>query len=93
LFDETVGRQLGINLDSLSALNISGEGGLVRDVKLGRVTLLLLDSPDLGISIEEGFAPDVELGHGNLIRLDVLEHFDFGLSHHRRLGHLGCAEP
>jgi hypothetical protein len=29
------------------------------------------------------------LGTGNLIGLDVLAHFDFGLSHRDRLGYLG----
>ncbi len=50
---------------------------------------MLLDEPDLQITVEAAFAPEVELTFGNLIGLDVLEHFDFALSHRERIGYLG----
>jgi hypothetical protein len=93
LFDEAVGRQLGLDLAILPVLNISGVGGLTREARLAEVTIRLLDNPDLSATVEVALAPDVELGHGNLIGLDVLEHFDFGLAHRQRLGYLGRSEP
>jgi hypothetical protein len=93
LFDARIADDLALDLDRLPAINISGVGGLTRGARLARVTVRLLDRAELETTIEVAFAPDVELIHGNLIGLDVLEHFDFGLSHHRRLDYLGRPVP
>lgn len=58
-----------------------------------QVTLRLLDEPDLEISLPVLFGETGQGRLGNLIGLDVLEHFDFGLSHAKRLGYLGRTLP
>jgi predicted aspartyl protease len=89
LFDEGLAQDLGLDLQSLPAVNLSGVGGLLREARLAEVRLTLLDLAELQVTLEVAFAPEVELAHGNLIGLDVLEHFDFALAHADRLGYLG----
>jgi hypothetical protein len=88
LLDEAVAEDLGVELQSAQTLNISGLGGMVREVRLALVTVHLLDRPQLSATLEVGFATDIERSLGNLIRLDILEEFDLGLSHGRRIGYL-----
>jgi hypothetical protein len=56
--------------------------------RLALVELHLLDNPALRVATEIAFAPDITLTLGNLVGLDVLEHFDFGLTHAGRIGYL-----
>ena len=88
LFDDSLARDLGIDLADALTENVSGLGGLVREVRLANVELRLLDRPELSMNIEVGFAPNIERSLGNLIGLDALEGFDFALSHARRTGYL-----
>ena len=91
LFDEWIALSLGLDLERLPPVTLSGVGGLLREARLAQVTLMLLDRNELRATLDVAFAADVELTLGNLIGLDVLEHFDFGLSHRERLGYLGRA--
>jgi Retroviral aspartyl protease len=92
LFDESLAVGLGIELSSLTSVSISGVGGLARDAGLTQVTVQLLEQPELAVTLEVAFAPDVENTLGNLLGLDILEHFDFGLSHGKRTGYIGRRE-
>jgi hypothetical protein len=83
---------LGIELASLASVSISGVGGLVRDARLAQVIVQLLEQPALAVTVEVAFAPDVENTLGNLLGLDILAHFNFGLSHGNRTGYMGRRE-
>jgi hypothetical protein len=89
LFDVTVAQRLGIDFAGAPNITISGVGGSLSDARLVTVEIALLDEPNLTVSLPVAFAPIEGLGVGNLIGLDVLSHFDFGLSHRDRLGYLG----
>ena len=89
LFDSSVAQRLGIDLARAAAIPVSGVGGALSDAKLATVQLALLGEPDLTVSLPVAFASIEGLAVGNLIGLDVLSHFDFGLSHRDRLGYLG----
>jgi hypothetical protein len=92
LFGYSIALGLGLDMDALPVVSITGVGGLVREARMVRVRLLLLNDSELNVEAEIAFAPDVEQTHGNLIGLDVLEHFDF-ISHAERLGYLGRHVP
>lgn len=67
---------------------VSGVGGLLRDARLAEVRLELLERPELAVTVDVAFAPGVDGTSGNLLGRNVMEHFDFGLSHHDRFGYL-----
>jgi len=89
LFDESVAESLGIDLTGLGEVVIRGVGGSLTVARLITIEPLLLDEPDLSVTGNIAFARIRGLGTGNLIGLDILDHFDFGLSHRDRLGYLG----
>jgi hypothetical protein len=91
LFDAEIATRIGLPLDAVSSLRISGIGGETLEAKLAEVALQFLNRPELSITAEVAFAVDIELKAGNLIGLDVLSYFDFGLSHANRIGYLGRA--
>ena len=88
LIDLTVAEQLGLSLD-LPPIRISGVGGSITEARRAEVELRLLNESDLSLTIPVAFAPIRGLGIGNLIGLDVLSHFDFGISHSTLTGYLG----
>ena len=89
LFDESLARELRLNLEGSERVRIYGVGAGEVVSRISRVELLLLDELELSVMLEVAFAPIRGLGTGNLLGLDVLEHFDFGLSHRERIGYLG----
>jgi hypothetical protein len=89
LFDLTVAERIGLDLVHAPTVVISGVGGELSGARLATVELMLLDEADLSIALPVAFTPLEGLGVGNLLGLDVLSHFDFGLSHRDRLGYLG----
>ncbi len=93
LFDESLARQLRLDLEGSEQMTILGVGGGEIIARISRVELMLLDELELSVSVtsDVAFAPIRGLGTGNLIGLNVLEHFDFGLSHRERVGYLGRA--
>jgi hypothetical protein len=94
LFDERLAGELGINLGGAIGVRLYGVGGEVRIARLAEVELRLLGQAELTFSGEVAFAPGTEAAHGNLLALDILDHFDFALSHTNRVGYLGPAsEP
>jgi hypothetical protein len=92
LFDEWLAVRLGLDLEDAEPINVSGVGGEIRRARLGQVEVRLLEEDDLALTTRIAFAPNVEATFGNLIGLDVLEHFDFALSHGQRTGYLGRSE-
>ena len=88
LFDLSIATEIGLDVEDAPTIGVSGVGGLIREAMLAEITLELLGEPELSVTLEVAFAPDVEQMHGNLLGLDVLEHFEFGLSHIERLGYL-----
>jgi hypothetical protein len=78
-------------LASGTPVSIRGVGGATLEARLITVELALLTERDLTITLPVAFATIDGLGVGNLIGLDVLEHFDFALSHSQRTGYLGRA--
>ena len=70
-------------------MTISGVGGLLRDANIAQVTLQLLGLEDLSLTLPVAFAPRIDATTGNLLGRDVLEYFDFGLSHGNRTGYIG----
>jgi hypothetical protein len=90
LFDESLARRLGIDLDNLATTELSGIGGRI-PVREAVIQLQLLGEPDLSVIMPVSFAPNVQTDFGNLLGLDVLTHFDLGLSHANRAIHLGVA--
>ncbi|MPZ49998.1 MAG: hypothetical protein GEU75_12010 [Dehalococcoidia bacterium] len=89
LIDLTVAEQLGLSLLDLPPIRISGVGGSITEARRAEVELRLLNEPDLALTIPVAFAPIRGLGIGNLIGLDVLSHFDFGISHSTLTAYLG----
>jgi hypothetical protein len=91
LFDEIVAARLEIDLSTAPAVPISGVGGETREAKLAEVEMRLLSLSELVYRGEIAFAPNIESAFGNLLALDVLNFFDFGLSHANRIGYLGVS--
>jgi predicted aspartyl protease len=91
LLDQEIARILGVDLAGAQTAPVSGIGGNL-SVRFAEVTLLLLEEPSLDTQVMVAFAPQLGSTLGNLIGLDVLAHFDFGLSHASRLGYLGKQE-
>ena len=90
LLDSTIARHIGLDISDREEVLIGGIGGVV-PARFAEVEISLLDERDLSIVIPAAFAEGQAGSMGNLIGLDVLEHFDFGLSHADRLGYLGRA--
>lgn len=93
IFDISVAERASIDLASGRDMIISGLGGGRVAGIIVPVTLRLLNEPGLEMSLSIAFGDTGEARLGNLIGLDVLEHFDFALSHRQRLGYLGRATP
>ncbi len=90
VFDLEVARVLGIDLTNARIQSLQGIGASVSEAHLAEVELILLDDPDLAVRLPIAFLPNLdESGLSNLIGLDVLAHFDFGLSHADRIGYFG----
>jgi hypothetical protein len=89
LFDDALAKQLGIDLTGARPIAFRGLNGQAMEARQAHVDVLLLEEPALSASVTIAFSPRQSLILGNLIGLDVLEHFDFGLSHRDRLGYLG----
>jgi hypothetical protein len=89
LFDLRILYDLNATEGPIDRGSFGGAGGGRLDVDFYDVELSLLDRRELGVSLPIAFAVGVERSVGNLIGLDVLEHFDFALSHRDRLGYLG----
>ena len=88
LFDQELAEALDIDLRGAEQASVNGLGGTTI-VRLSAVELHLLNEPELTVTVRAGFAELGSLALGNLIGLDVLEHFDFAISHRERLGYLG----
>ena len=89
LFDDLLANQLGIDLSRARSIPFRGIGGQTMEARQANVEVILLEEPDLSASVTLAFSPRQTLILGILIGLDVLAHFDFGLSHRDRLGYLG----
>jgi uncharacterized membrane protein len=89
LFDTTVAVRAGIDITAGRQVTIIGVAGDRIAASLTTVTLRLLDEPELEVTLPVAFGSTGDRGFGNLIGLDVLEHFDFAISHRERLGYLG----
>ena len=88
ILDASVARDLGLELSSAATASLTGLGGQV-EARFSAMELRLLDEPELTRTLTVAFIADIESQLGNLIGLDVLEHFDFALSHSQRTGYLG----
>jgi len=80
MFDIAVAQRLGIDLTRAPSAGIVGVGGRV-EARLAEVELRLMDNAELRLWLEVAFVAGQTQDLGNLIGLDVLSHFDFGLSH------------
>jgi hypothetical protein len=89
LFDLSIASRAGIDLTSARSVTIAGIAGDQLVAKTVPMTLRLLDEQDLELTQPVAFCDVGSRGIGNLIGLDVLEYFDFGLSHREHLGYLG----
>ncbi|HLG11392.1 MAG TPA: aspartyl protease family protein [Dehalococcoidia bacterium] len=89
LFDSLLAERLGLRLDPARRIVVEGVGGSRVDAALVEVEVRLLDEEELTVTLPVAFAPAQATTVGSLIGLDVLAHFDFGLSHRDRLGYLG----
>jgi hypothetical protein len=82
LFDDALAQRLGIDLGSAVPTRIC---------RTTTVELRLLGEAQLLVVLPVAFATGVQTEIGNLLGLDVLEYFDFGLSHVNRTIQLGRA--
>jgi predicted aspartyl protease len=89
IFDSLLAERLGVEMSARRTITIEGVGGSRIQATLVDVEIRLLDEDDLTLRIQAAFAPHQTTTIGDLIGLDVLAHFDFGLSHRDRLGYLG----
>ena len=91
IFDSAIADSLAIDLASAPRIRLLGIGGVI-EARLATVRLDLLANEALSLWIEVAFAE--RAGHlaSNLVGLDVLEHFDFSLSHAARAGYFGIPE-
>ena len=92
LFEHSIAARLGIDLTNAPSVRIRSIEGTLSVARRAEVDIRLLDEPDLAVRLSIAFAQRQYLGLRNLIGLDVLEFFDFGLSHSARLGYIGRAE-
>jgi hypothetical protein len=89
VFDQTVASDLRLDLRQGELVDVVGLGGELRRVPIARLELRLLGDERLSQITDIAFAHDIERGFGNIIGLDVLQHFDFAISHGQRTGYLG----
>ena len=66
---------------------------MVREARLVEIRLELLERAELAVTTPVAFAPDVDATTGNLLGRDVMEYFDFGLSHRNLIGNLRRLNP
>jgi hypothetical protein len=88
ILDASVARDLQLDLTSAPSIELTGLGGRM-DGRIENVQLRLLNQSDLALNINVAFVEGITQRVGNLLGLDLLAHFDFGLSHAQRLGYLG----
>jgi hypothetical protein len=93
VLDLRIAVSIGLDPGSGQTISLMGLGGGTIEGVVMDVELLLLDEEELLIRAPVAFAPLQAIHVGNLLGLDLLEHFDFGLSHHQRLGYLGRSSP
>ena len=93
ILDSRIAHRIGLDLQSAPTVTLMGLGGGAVEAAILDVELFLLDEEELHLRASVAFAPLQAIQVGNLVGLDLLEHFDFGLSHRQRLGYLGRAEP
>jgi hypothetical protein len=80
----------GLNIDLSQATSVDLRGiGAEEPARIATVDLVLLKEQELTVTVDVAFARWLDPRVGNLIGIDVLEHFDFGLSHSQRVGYLG----
>jgi predicted aspartyl protease len=89
LLDSLLADRLGIALEREQAISIEGVGGAITQARMAEVDIRLLDEEEMVLHLPVAFAPLQTTTVGNLLGLDILAHFDFGLSHRDRLGYLG----
>lgn len=89
IFDLSIASRASLDLGRAERVAVAGIAGNQLAASLVPVTLRLLDEADLEVTLPIAFAAVGDSGIGNLIGLDVLEYFDFGLSHRAGLGYLG----
>jgi len=89
LFDMRLAVELGIDFRNAPSIRVHGVTVDSIEVLLATVEVRLLGLSELAAVVEVGFVEALLQTAENIIGLDVLEHFEFGLSHSQRLGYLG----